>query len=321
MSQLATLDANLFDYMDVPADDRGWLQEQEEHIVNYCRRTLADHIRAGEVLLAVQKRVERHFRGWLAAKTPLSRSTAYCLMDVAMQFKSLVEGMSAGRTQNIEVKALYALASPRVKPEVRIKALEAATEYASTEKPYTLKDARVLILSHTASPAVKPSMFKEHEVRRKEIDATECKAEPPQADSRAANAFSLLEELCRETTLLRFSPVDDSEDPDDVLYSGSAHFKADGIPARYATRSSLVDVVEALAGREAQKVCPACKGKLLAEGVFEPEAERRAMRPLNWFNANRSKADGLASECRSCSRPRIKAAKLRKKQPPLAQAA
>lgn len=324
MSQLA-VESGLFDYLDVPEDDRGWLMEQEENIVNYCRRTVADHIRAGEVLLAVQKRVHGHFRKWLTERTPLSRSTAYSLMDVALQFKEMVERLSAerttpgraidiGKTGLIEVKALYTLSQSRVPPIARERALLMACD---DNRPVTLQDARAIIAAESKRQAnyrgkQKTLFDKGYEKARAELFKDECRAEPP-SESREARAFRLFESLARDTVSLRFEAIEDAEDTEEVQYTGAAIFKRDGVPSRRATRSGLLDVIESLAGHEEKKVCPACKAKLLAQGVSEAEAEQRSMRPLNWFTANRSKSDGLASECRSCSRPRIKAAKLRKR--------
>ena len=300
MSQL--VEPCLFDYMDVPEADRGWLQEQEEHIVSYCRRSLADHIRAGEVLLAVQKRVNRHFRSWLAERTPLGRSTAYCLMDVALKFKEIVERVSAARTIDagqtglIEVKALYTLSQRSVPPITR----ERALHQAASGLPVTLADARILIAAESKRQAnyrgkQKALFDRGYDKQRAEIFKDECKAEPP-TESRSDRVLKLLEGLARDTVSLRFEAIEDT-DEDEPQYMGVAMFKLAGTPPRRATKSRMADVIESLAGQEEQKLCPRCK----------------AMRPLNWFTANRSKGDGLASECRSCSRPRIKAAKLKKK--------
>lgn len=328
---LANVETSLFDYAALPDADRAWLREQEEKILLYCRRTLLDHINAGEVLMKVRNRLPQQFKPWLETCTPLSRSVAYCLMDVAEKFTEAVNRLSATgtlphtaleQTGLIDTKALYVLSQSSVPPIARERALIMA---ADDKRPVTIQDARTIIAAERKRGAngrgKQKTLFERgYDKVRAEIFKDECKAEPPQPDSRAARAFGILSDLCRETSSLSLGTVDDMDD-EDPQFIGRAIFKQDGRPAKHASGARLEDVVEQLAGREEMKSCTQCKARLMGEGVSEAEAERRSMRPLRDFNSNRTKADGLSSECRACYKPRMKRVKARKQQERDSQAA
>ncbi len=266
---------SLFDYGSVPEQDRTFLREQEDAIVRFCRRTLADLVSVGEALLAVQNRIPRHtFKAWLAAKTPISRTTAYRLISVAMQFKQHVLSHGEAQTKAIDPTALYALAEPSVRPAARLEALEKA----AAGEEITLSVARELIAK--AKPQVAPQRT-----------LLPDEPEPEPVDTRSSQAIAALEQYAKLCTFLNITVMEDQDPEADTLYVIQAAPKSG--PRKQGVGRGLIEAVESLAGSEPSKTCSRC-------GL---------LRPLRFFTAKSSHTDGHASECRECSRKRVREAK------------
>jgi len=262
-----------FDYFELPEDERTWLREREDRIIDYCRRTLADHIRAGEVLLEVHNRLPRHFKSWLASNTPLSRATAHRLERVAIDFKAFVE--SHGETQVIEARALYALSEPGVRPASRL----AAIELAGKKEPVTLTVARELIAKYKPDAPVQRKMFGDDPA-------------PAPVDHRPLTAWEKLEKLVRSGLGVTFEPpIEDQDDEAETLFC--VRFTPKKGPAQFGTGRNLIEAVEHLAKEEPTKPCSYCG----------------QVKPLRMFTVKSSHSDGRASECQTCSRARVDAAK------------
>jgi len=318
VAELISTQSTLFTYESLPEADATWLRAQEEKIIGYCRKTLADHVAVGQILIDVHTRLPRRFKEWLEATNTISRSTAYNLMDVAEKFAETIrKEVSTGRTQSIDVKALYELSKERVPAECRVLALKQAEQGIVTVESVKdiIRDAKAGKKKHTQRDWVQEYAEKyerkfkgEYETLRGDIfDETKT---PPPNDSREARAIRGLEDLCRLTTALSFGTVEDSEDGSE-LFSIRGVFKSkDRQMPPAAVRADIIDAIEALLGREEMKECPQC----VASG--NPKTKH----PISWFTQNRTKGDGRASECKDCSRRRIREAKKRRLLPPAAAA-
>lgn len=292
---------SLFTVESLPAEDRAWLQQQEDEIRRLCRRTLSDHIEIGKRLVDVQTKLRGqrgdkagrcNFNHWIANRLPeMSRPTVYRLMDVAKKFGEYA--LSHGETHLLEAGAMYVLAQDSVSPKARLNAIA----WVEQGQKVTIKDARQIIAAARQIPDLpmtgggplqegdKIKSVKGYEERMKLVREAETKSAPPsiEPDNRSARAWRSLEELVRAATLVNISTVDDTEDSE-PLFSIRAHFKDDGplpllpsgqqclkpiIRERSCVRADLVDAVEVMLGadREERKWCGKCAVRFLRAAI------------------------------------------------------
>lgn len=274
MTSLVKDEPTLFDYAAVPESDRDWLREQEDALESQCREVVARVIRIGLILEDVFHRVPRHFNKWLRDRTSFSRTKAHDYRSIAAQFGPLLESIcSPGEHLPFEVKALTELSASTVKPAARIEAVERAQKGETITRDVAKE---IIDRNKPARRAAQPTIFHE------------CETPPPVPTTADARTIAELQRLARDKPVTLDTQTD-ADDPDDIRYT----VYVIGLPL--ASGRTLTEAVDNLTGHVEKKACTWC-------GALLP-------RTADYFTVKTSHKDGLASECKACSRSRVNAAK------------
>jgi len=114
----------LFDYAQLDAPTRGFVEQRTEEIRALGKRMAVDIIGIGQRLTEIKARLGHgHFGKWLEYEFGWSATNAWRFMKVAEAFKS-----SKLEDLTIEASALYLLAAPSTPQEAREEAIEQAEE-------------------------------------------------------------------------------------------------------------------------------------------------------------------------------------------------
>lgn len=266
-----------FDYAQLRVSDRRWLSRAEKNIRVRFRRSAADLVEVGRLLLEAKERLGHgKFGDWLIWEIGLSWPTAGKLMRVAKAFDGrIIPG------DQFDPTALYLLASPSTPPA----ATNAALALVGGGQPVTAAVARRLL------DELKPGTVSESP-RGVAIVKDVKPPTPAPEETFAPDNWRSLEALMQRCHMLHITV--EREDGDAVFVGWAT--TPDG-QRRSGCRGTLADLVLHLADAERRKKCNRCK----------------AVKRLEEFSAEKDSPDGRNCYCLECERRRVRAYDRRKR--------
>lgn len=265
-----------FDYDALPPQDRDWLQEQKRALDVHCREIVRRIIHIGRIFEEVKHRLPRHFGRWTDSCTHFSRSKVFDYRQIATVFGPIIDELCPVTGHSPPLKMDVGALTMLAQSPVKMAARTDAVKRAMEGEVITLEVAReIRDLHHPPHP----KLFPENPT-------------PPTTAADDSRAIAALQKLARESGPVVVDTTTDTEYPEDVLYT--LHI----VGKPLASGRTLPDAVDAFMGTVQTKPCTQC-GKTL---------------PRSHFTVKRGHKDGLASECRTCSRERVNAAKVAKQE-------
>lgn len=295
----------LFQWRDIPRDDREWLKNRTEALENYGYRIASDMIRIGQILIEVRLKLPRQFSSWLISETSFSRVTAYRYIAVATAF-----GPYLSLVDTIQTWALYLLAAESAPPEARYHAVQLARDGQVITRGTAIEIIAAYRVrepdktERTRYEELKKRLDRKEQLRDRETDRAEWK----DADhfERIGRVLSDLAGGSSMVSITRIDSANELGEVEEAVYKVAV--QEAGLATRHASDRSLKAALETVAGQEPRKHCPGCCRE--GQGI-----------PLSSFGKNEPAPDGLMLRCSRCEKSRkaafrekARAGKVRKKR-------
>jgi len=277
-----------FDFSAVAAPDRKWLRRAAAEIRARCRRTSADLLAIGRLLLLARRRLGYGgFGRWADREVGLSPRTRRRLMRVAAAF-----GLAPGEAvRRIAPTALYALSEPEVPQSFR--------EYlvgevrADPAREVSAAEVRQLLESHRDAAQAPLSLARSKDPPRGDVEAD---------DVHAAENWKLLKQMLRAGVSLHLTGLDDTdggEGPVSFTRLGAA--KSPECVVRPSLEACLLALTEQVRAKKCGGLC-------------------QLVKPLTEFSKRRDCPDGRNRYCLACERARVKRAAAKGRPPVVTEA-
>lgn len=256
--------------------DRVWLRRTAAEIRVRLRRTSADLLVIGRLLVNARRRLgsRGRFGEWVEKEIHLPRRTITRLMQVARAFSSLTYEAA----KRIAPTALYAMSEPAVPQSFR----EYIAEEALGGREITGAEAAALLADHQDRGKAPLSLARVADPPRS-VDADEV---------HARENWSLLRRLLEEGNTIH---LDTWGGEDDKLVTVVRI--AEGQRPQQVVAKSLEECLLEIAGESRTKVCGACA----------------TTKRLTEFSKAKDSADGRNRRCLECERQRVKMANAKKR--------